>query len=131
MASRLIDPLDGLLARAKATAPTAWPLPQTPAEWTVCRPRTLARLQEALGMWPEAVPLAAEETARHDEGDHWRLRVLYDSDAFSTVPAWLLLPKDIPKGERRPALLCAHGHGNGKDARRGDRPGPAAGGAAA
>jgi dienelactone hydrolase len=115
MASRLIDPLDGLLARARATASTAWSLPQTPEEWRDWRPRTVARLKEALGTWPERVPLAAEETDRHDEGDHWRVRVLYDSDAFSTVPAWLLLPKDIPTGERRPALLCAHGHGRGKD----------------
>ncbi|HEY8744826.1 MAG TPA: hypothetical protein VIU62_17190 [Chloroflexota bacterium] len=45
MASRLIDRLDGLIARAKATASTAWSLPQTPAEWPVWRPRALARLQ--------------------------------------------------------------------------------------
>jgi dienelactone hydrolase len=118
-AQRFIDPLDGLLARAAATEPapdSRWALPSTRTAWEAWRPRARARLQEALGPYPESVPLAAEETERHDAGDHWRSKVLYDSDAFTTVPAWLLVPKDIAPGERRPALLCAHGHPRGKDA---------------
>ncbi len=117
-AQRLIDPLDGILARARSTAPSPgshWTLPRTAAEWQPWRMRVKTRLVEALGSWPESVPLAAEEGQRHDAGDHWRIKVLYDSDAFTTVPAWLLLPKDIRPGERRPALMCAHGHGRGKD----------------
>jgi len=31
------------------------------------------------------------------------------------VPAWLLIPKGIRVGERRPAILYCHGHGQGKD----------------
>src|SRR5579871_1698642 len=111
-AQRLIDPLDGILARAKAAVPASdsqWALPRTAAEWQPWRMRLRTRLLEALGPWPETVPLAAEEVERHDAGDHWRIKLLYDSDAFTTVPAWLLLPKDLPPGERRPALLCAHG----------------------
>ena len=112
-AQRLIDPLDGILARAATGASLR--LPDSPAAWQRWRPQALERVRQALAPWPDQVPLAAEETARHDAGDHWRIRVLYDSDAFTTVPAWLLLPKDLPPGERRPALLCAHGHGRGKD----------------
>lgn len=112
---RLIDPLEGILARSRAIAPAAWPLPRTWTDWEAWRRRTLSRVQEALGAWPEHVPLAVEETVRHDAGDHWRLKVFYDSDAFTTVPAWLLLPKGLQVGERRPGLLCAHGHGRGKD----------------
>src|SRR3990172_2528447 len=102
-ARRLIDPLDGILARA-AAAPSLT-LPAARAEWQAWRPRALARLREALGRWPEQVPLDAEETERHDAGDHWRVRVLYDSDALRTVPAWLLLPQDLRPGARGPALL--------------------------
>lgn len=113
-ARRLIDPLDGILARAVATTP-ALSLPTSHAEWREWRPRALAHVQATLGPWPETVPLDAEEVERHDAGDHWRIKVLYDSDAYTTVPAWLLLPKDVEPGRRRPALLCAHGHGRGKD----------------
>src|SRR5439155_25129599 len=113
-AGRLIDPLDGTLARARSDRP-ALELPRTRSDWEEWRPRALACLRAALGRWPDPVPLAAEEVERHDEGNYWRIKVLYDSDAFSTVPAWLLVPKDARPGDRRPALLCAHGHGRGKD----------------
>jgi len=113
-AKRLIDPLDGILARAAATDPDL-ALPSTSTEWESWRVQAMSRLRHALGPWPERVPLDAEEVERHDEGDYWRIKVLYDSDAFTTVPAWLLLPKGIRPGERRPAMLCAHGHPHGKD----------------
>ena len=32
-----------------------------------------------------------------------------------TVPAWFLIPKDLGPHEKRPGILAAHGHGNGKD----------------
>jgi dienelactone hydrolase len=114
-AQRLIDPLDGILARAQAAASTSIPLPKTADEWHAWRPQVMTKVREALGPWPERVPLAAEELERQDAGDHWRIKVLYDSDAFTTVPAWLLVPKGRREGERRPALFCAHGHGRGKD----------------
>jgi len=31
------------------------------------------------------------------------------------VPAYLLVPKDLGRGEKRPGILAAHGHGRGKD----------------
>lgn len=113
-AKRLTNPLEGILARDRATRPSL-SLPTDAAQWREWRPRALARVREALGSWPEPVPLDAEEVERHDDGDYWRVKILYDSDPYSTVTAWLLLPKDLPPGERRPAILCAHGHGPGKD----------------
>jgi dienelactone hydrolase len=114
VAARLIDPLDGILARAAAQRPTL-ELPRTGREWEQWRPRALEALRDALGAWPERVPPNPEVGAPEDAGDHWRRRVVYDADAFTSVPAWLLLPKGLAPGERRPALLCAHGHGRGKD----------------
>jgi dienelactone hydrolase len=61
------------------------------------------------------VPPNVVVTEEVDEGNYVRQRLLYDSEPFATVPAWLLVPKDITPGERRPAILCAHGHGRGKD----------------
>ena len=113
-AARLIDPLDGILARAAAQRP-ALELPRSRAEWEEWRPRALERLRAALGPWPEAVRLDPAEGDTADAGDHLRTRIVFESDAFSAVPAWLLVPKDLAPGDRRPGILCAHGHGRGKD----------------
>jgi dienelactone hydrolase len=51
---------------------------------------------------------------RVDKGDYVREKVLYDSSPAVTVPAYLLVPKGLGPREKRPALLTAHGHGNGK-----------------
>ena len=109
-----VDPVEGLLARVRATAVSVSG-PPSAAEWPAWRSRTLARLRQAIGPFPDAAPLDVSVTERRDEGDHWREKVLYDSEAYATVPAWLLVPKDLQPGERRPAILCAHGHGRGKD----------------
>jgi len=72
------------------------------------------RYRGCLGAWPEKTPLRATVTAAEDRGDHIRKRVLYDSSSGVTVPAFLLEPKGLSRGERRPAILAAHGHGAGK-----------------
>jgi len=115
MASRLyLNPVEGLIARMKATAaPLA--LPSNTQEWRYWRVRLRERLLTAIGPFPEHVPLNAEIVEEHDEGDYLRQKVLYDSEAFASVAAWLLVPKGMRPGERRPAVLCAHGHGRGKD----------------
>lgn len=112
-AQRYVDPVEGLLARVRATAAPR-PVPESAEQWPVWREQTLARLRAALGPFPEPVPLNAEVVGRHDEGDYTREKVVYDSEAFATVPAWLLVPKDVRPGDRRPAVLCAHGHGPGQ-----------------
>jgi dienelactone hydrolase len=113
-ARRYLDPVGGLLARVQATAAPV-EAPRTPAEWATWRERTLQQVLAALGPFPERVPLDVEVTERHDHARYTRERVLYQSEAYATVPAWLLVPKGIAPGERRPGVLCAHGHGRGKD----------------
>ncbi len=73
-------------------------------------------LVAAMHGWPEeTVPLEPEVTEEHDEGQWVRRRVLFQSEAMMTVPCWLLVPKGIRAGERRPGIMALHGHGNGKD----------------
>jgi dienelactone hydrolase len=43
-----------------------------------------------------------------------RETIAFNPDPFSTVVAYVLIPNGLKRGEKRPALLCAHGHGNGK-----------------
>jgi len=109
-----IDPVEGLIARVKATAAPVL-VPRGPDEWPGWRAAMRFQVRRALGPFPDPVPLNPRVVERYDEGDYTREKVLYDSEAFATVPAWLLVPKNIRPGERRPGILCAHGHGRGKD----------------
>ncbi|MBI3922208.1 MAG: hypothetical protein HY318_12375, partial [Armatimonadetes bacterium] len=70
--------------------------------------------RNCLGPWPGKVPLDIEVVERVDKGDYVREKVLFDSSWGVTVPAYLLTPKGLKKGERRAGILAAHGHGNGK-----------------
>ncbi len=72
-------------------------------------------LARCLGAFPEPTDLAPEVLETVDEGDYWRQRVIYNSEPYMSVIAYVLVPKGIPTGERRPAILAAHGHGGGKD----------------
>jgi hypothetical protein len=41
-------------------------------------------------------------------------KIIYDTERFGSCVAYLLIPGDIDKDEKRPAILNAHGHGSGK-----------------
>ena len=74
-----------------------------------------ARLQECLGPFPEPCDLHPETIEVVDEGSYWREKVIFDSEPDMAVAAYVLVPKGLRDGERRPAILACHGHGNGKD----------------
>jgi dienelactone hydrolase len=70
------------------------------------------RLVELLGPWPEPVPLNLETLdEKHCDG-YRQARVVFDSEAGMSVPAYLLVPDD--RTEPGPAILACHGHGPGK-----------------
>ena len=75
----------------------------------------LPRYRRCLGAWPESVPLRLEVVEHTERSDHLREKIVYDSCEGVSVPAWMLFPKGLARGERRPALVVCHGHGNGKD----------------
>jgi dienelactone hydrolase len=112
---RFIRPTEGLWAWLEEQQPSLAFRGTTRAEWEAWRPRFLAQIQELLGATPAAVPLDAEVLERHEEADFIREKVVFDSEPYASVPCWVLTPRDRKPGERRPALLCAHGHGRGKD----------------
>jgi len=57
---------------------------------------------------PERVALQPRLAETVDAGDHLRHHVYYHSEASLEIPAYLLVPKDLPR--RRPAIIAAHGH---------------------
>ncbi len=85
------------------------------------RGRVRARVRGLLGEPPEPVPLAVEETETVDLGEYTRTRVVFDTEATMSVPAFML----VPNGRRvpGPAVLAVHGHGPGKSLVCGEREG--------
>jgi dienelactone hydrolase len=86
----------------------------TPEEARDWRTRALGKIRDLLGEMPESVPLNPEIVEKVDMGSYVREKVIFDADAHSSVPAYILIPKQLDAPAR--ALLCMHGHGPGKDA---------------
>ncbi len=72
--------------------------------------RFRAAIDGLRGPLPDRVPLQPEVIEEHDAGDHLRRLVLLQVSELSTLPAYLLMPKDLAPGERRPAVIASHGH---------------------
>jgi dienelactone hydrolase len=87
-------------------------VPKEPGIVPGWRARTRGRLTDLLGEPPHPVPLAAEVTEREARGNYTRHRVVFDSEATMSVPAYLLVPN--ARRARGPAVLAIHGHGPGK-----------------
>jgi dienelactone hydrolase len=70
-------------------------------------------LRRAMGRLPERVPLNMEVLDSVDCGTYRRDKIVYDTERWMSVPAYLLVPHD--RTRRGPAVLAQHGHGPGKD----------------
>ncbi|HET9730040.1 MAG TPA: alpha/beta fold hydrolase, partial [Acidimicrobiia bacterium] len=71
-----------------------------------------ARVLRMLGPRPERVPHELETTESVDCGSYVRERIVFDTEATMSVPAYLLVPKE--RTQRGSAVLAIHGHGPGK-----------------
>jgi len=88
-------------------------------DWRV---RFKQKVLELIGPFPEAVPLRTEVVEEETINDFVEAgiqpfiqsKIVYDTEPFGSCVAQLLVPGGIKHGERRPAVLCAHGHGSGK-----------------
>ncbi len=102
----------------------AFPLAQ-PEEWPRWRQALRARVTDLLGGLPVARATPEAEVLDRDEADGYtRARIALMGRDGAEIPAYLLTPTrgESPAGGR-PAVLCLHGHGNGKGDIVGD-PGP-------
>jgi len=88
---------------------------RTRAEFEAWRARFRRHYRRCLGPWPERVPLRVKVLERVERDDHIREKIIYDSSPGVTVPAYVLVPRGLRKNDKRPGILAAHGHGNGKD----------------
>ena len=100
------------LRLAGSAPPEACPVDDLARGLDGYRERVRARLTAMLGEWPAPVPLDIEVVERDDAGPYTRERVVFDSEATMSVPAYLLVPH--VRTEPGPAVLAIHGHGAGK-----------------
>jgi len=88
------------------------PMPATDDELDAWIIRVRARLEKLLEPWPAPVPLEVEVTESVQTPAYRRDRIVFDSEANMSVPAYLLVPHG--RNEPGPAVLAIHGHGPGK-----------------
>jgi dienelactone hydrolase len=90
------------------------PLDSLGADFEPWRARVRDRLDQLLGAPPPRVALNVEVTESVDCGPYQRDRVVFDTEATMSVPAYLLVPH--ARLEPAAAILAVHGHGPGKSA---------------
>lgn len=88
-------------------------VPRVAASVPGWRARTRGRLTDLFGRFPRNVPLDPEIIETVDCGSYTRDRIVFDSEATMSVPAYLLVPKT--RRRQGPAVIAVHGHGPGKD----------------
>ena len=81
------------------------------ADWGSWRETALAKLLELLGDFPEPVDPAPDVIYSVEDRGMVRERVVFDSEAFMSVPCTVLRPIDMAPDSRAPAILTCHGHG--------------------
>jgi dienelactone hydrolase len=113
---RLYHARDSALARLRTAKLPLRFAARTETQWRQWRTRLRRAIRNELRPMPDPVPLRPQVLERTDKGTYIREKVVFDSEAFGSVPAYVLVPKGLKRGEKRPAILCAHGHGIGKDA---------------
>jgi dienelactone hydrolase len=90
---------------------------KTVEEWGKRRAEIVRGMESVMGKLPGAEKRGKlepkDEEKEVDCGKHVRRLVTYASEPNSRVPAYLLVPKDVLKGNRKaPAALCLHGTDN-------------------
>ena len=84
-------------------------------EWKEWRETFRNNLVNDLGPSPETLPLEVETLERIQFDGYTREKIIFNPDPFSSIPAYVLIPDGATAENPAPAVLCAHGHGVGKD----------------
>lgn len=91
----------------------------TKSDWAERVAHIRANMQLAMGPLPDKsrrVPLNVETVSEEKTAKYLRRKVKFTPEPDDRVPAWILIPLDIPQDGRRPAMLCLHQTtGIGKD----------------
>lgn len=87
---------------------------QTVADWAIRKAHILENMQRVMGRTPDVLPLPLdiEVLERGEEEGFERLKITFISEVHRSrpdrVPAYLLIPKNLPPGTKLPAVLALH-----------------------
>lgn len=82
------------------------------AEFHAWKSETLPKVIATLGELPERVPLNPQLLAEWHTDGLTRQKWLIDVGPYISATLYVNMPAELAEGERRPAILCWHGHGN-------------------
>lgn len=84
---------------------------KTPVDWAERVDHIRANLQLVMGPLPDAtqrVPLDLEIVTEEQTEKYLRRKISFTPEPGDRVPAWLLIPRELPASGRAPAMLCLH-----------------------
>ena len=91
----------------------------TKADWAERVAHIRANMQLVMGPLPATshrVPLDVEVVSEEQTPKYLRRKVRFTPEPDDRVPAWVLIPRELPVGGKAPAMLCLHQTNNvGKD----------------
>ena len=96
---------------ALAHQPTLRFAGRTREDFAAWKDRALPRVLATLGDFPARVPLNPQLLAEWEHDGLTRQKWLIDVQEYLSATVLVNLPAGLRAGERRPALLCWHGHG--------------------
>ena len=108
--NRNISVMKHILKRGAEMTPSMRCTAQSPEEFEVWKKQFRTKLDELMGQWPQRVPPNPQTIARIEREDDYVEKFIIDVEHDLSAPGYLLLPKDMKKGEKRPAILVCHGH---------------------
>lgn len=83
------------------------------AQWKLWRDELKSKFIDSLGDLPKGdVDLNPQILEEVDCGSYIRQRVVYNTDEMLSMPAYVLIPKDIER-DKFPSVIACHGHGYG------------------
>jgi pimeloyl-ACP methyl ester carboxylesterase len=84
---------------------------KTKDDWAVRRGHVRVNIQLVMGSIPDAsrrVPLEVETISEESTEKYVRRKLKFTPEPDDRVPAWLLIPREIPAGGKVAAMLCLH-----------------------
>jgi len=101
---------------ARNTTPKYHFTGSTPEDFAAWKAAALPEVLATLGRFPDRVPLNPELEAEWEHDGLIKQRWIIDVQEYMAAVVLVNRPKNLPDGEKRPAICCWHGHGGpGKD----------------
>ena len=112
MPTRNLTPHRMFVEMARAHTPKYRFAGKTAAEFERWREAARPEVLACLGRFPDPVPLEPELVVEWEEGGLRKQRWLLDVAEHISASMLVNIPADLKPGEKRPAILCWHGHGS-------------------